>query len=86
MREGGWILNGMPIILSRAGVLLHEVQRLRACIRADAPFLTVLARNIPDEVLHTIDQQRRRSFAGVLETRGISHAPALQSALVELIR
>jgi hypothetical protein len=86
MREGRWILNGMPLILSRAGVLLDGVQRLRACIRADTPFLTVLAQNIPDDVLHTIDQQRRRSFAGVLETRGIPHAHALQSALVKLIR
>ncbi|MBO1076146.1 hypothetical protein [Roseomonas marmotae] len=86
MREGHWILNGMPIILSRAGVLLDGVQRLRACIRAETPFLTVLAQNIPDDVLHTIDQQRRRSFAGVLETRGIPHAHALQSALVKLIR
>lgn len=86
MREGRWILNGMPVILSRAGVLLDGVQRLRACIKADAPFLTVLAQNIPDDVLHTIDQQRRRSFAGVLETRGIPHAHAVQSALVKLIR
>ena len=86
MREGGWILNGMPLILSRTGVLLDGVQRLRACIKADTPFLTVLAQNIPDDVLHTIDQQRRRSFAGVLETRGIAHAHALQSALVKLIR
>jgi hypothetical protein len=86
MREGRWILNGMPLILSRTGVLLDGVQRLRACIKADTPFLTVLAQNIPDDVLHTIDQQRRRSFAGVLETRGIPHAHALQSALVKLIR
>ncbi|MGY4803821.1 hypothetical protein [Teichococcus aerofrigidensis] len=86
MREGRWILNGMPLILSRNGVLLDGVQRLRACIRAGVPFLTVLAQNIPDDVLHTIDQQRRRSFAGVLESRGIPHAHALQSALVKLIR
>ncbi|WBV45528.1 ParB/RepB/Spo0J family partition protein [Pseudoroseomonas cervicalis] len=86
MREGRWILNGMPIILSRGGVLLDGVQRLRACIKAGLPFLTVMAQNIPDDVLHTIDQQRRRSFAGVLEARGIPHAHALQSALVKLIR
>lgn len=86
MREGRWILNGMPIILSLTGVLLDGIQRLRACIKAGVPFLTVLAQNIPDDVLHTIDQQRRRSFAGVLEARGVPHAHALQSALVKLIR
>ena len=37
MREGRWILNGMPLILSRAGVLLDGVQRLRACIKAGVP-------------------------------------------------
>lgn len=86
MRAGRWILNGMPLILSQSGLLLDGLQRLRACARADVPFTTVVARNIPDDVLHTIDQQRRRSFAGVLEARGMQHAGALQSALVKLIR
>jgi hypothetical protein len=86
MRAGRWILNGMPIIISRSGILLDGLQRLRACVRAGVPFTTVLAQNIPDDVLHTIDQQRRRSFAGVLEARGVQHAHALQSALVKLIR
>lgn len=86
MLGGRWILNGMPIIIGRTGQLLDGVQRLRACVKAEVPFLTVLAQNIPDDVLHTIDQQRRRSFAGVLESRGVQHAHALQSALVKLIR
>jgi hypothetical protein len=76
----------MPIILARSGVLLDGVQRLRACVKAGVPFMTVVARNIPDDVLHTIDQQRRRSFAGVLEARGVQHAHTLQAAVVKLIR
>lgn len=86
MSSGRWILNGMPIILSENDTLLDGVQRLRACIKANTPFVTVLARNIPGDVLHTIDQQRRRSFAGVLEARGVQYAHTLQSALVKLIR
>jgi hypothetical protein len=86
MRNGDWVLNGMPIILSRRGVLLDGAQRLYACIEAGTPFITVLAENIPDDTVHTIDQQRRRSFTGVLETRGIPHAAAVANLLAKLIR
>jgi hypothetical protein len=85
MRAGQWILNGMPVILSRQGQLLDGLQRLAACIEAGVPFPTFLAENVADDVLHTIDQQRRRSFAGVLEARGSRHAHALQAALVKLL-
>ena len=86
MRTGEWVLNGMPIILSRNGVLLDGLQRLYACIEAKTPFVTVLAENVPDDTIHTIDQQRRRSFTGVLETRGIPHPAAVASLLAKLIR
>lgn len=85
MRTGRWVLNGMPIILSARGVLLDGLQRLAACVEAAVAFPTFLAENVADDVLHTIDQQRRRSFAGVLEARGVSHAHALQAALVKLL-
>jgi hypothetical protein len=86
MRNDEWVLNGMPIILSRNGVLLDGVQRLYACIEAKTPFVTVLAENVPDDTVHTIDQQRRRSFTGVLETRGIPHPAAVANLLAKLIR
>jgi hypothetical protein len=86
MRAGEWVLNGMPLILSRNGVLLDGLQRLYACIEAGTPFTTVLAENVPDDTVHTIDQQRRRSFTGVLETRGIPKPAAVASLLAKLIR
>lgn len=86
MRAGEWVLNGMPIILSRNDVLLDGLQRLYACIDAKTPFVTVLVENVPDDTLHTIDQQRRRSFAGVLETRGIPRPAAVAGLLAKLIR
>jgi hypothetical protein len=85
MREGRWVLNGMPLILSQGGLLLDGMQRLLACIEASCAFPTLVAEGVREDVLHTIDQQRRRSFAGVLEARGIRHAHALQSALIKLI-
>lgn len=86
MAGAEWVLNGMPIIMSRKGVLLDGVQRLHACIEADTPFITVLAENVSDDTVHTIDQQRRRSFTGVLETRGIPHPAAVANLLAKLIR
>lgn len=86
MRNGEWVLNGMPVILSRNGVLLDGVQRLYACIEAQTPFITVLAENVPDDTVHTLDQQRRRSFTGVLETRGIARPAAVAGLLAKLIR
>jgi hypothetical protein len=86
MQSGEWVLNGMPLIVSRKGVLLDGVQRLYACIDAAVPFVTVLAENVSDDTVHTIDQQRRRSFTGVLETRGIPHPAAVANLLAKLIR
>lgn len=86
MRNGEWVLNGMPIILSRNGMLLDGLQRLYACVDAKLPFVTVLAENVPDDTIHTLDQQRRRSFTGVLETRGIPRPAAVASMLAKLIR
>lgn len=86
MREHQWVLNGMPIITSEQDVLLDGVQRLLACVEARTPFETFLAENVEDDACHTIDQQRRRSFATVLESRGVGHAHALQAALVKLMR
>jgi hypothetical protein len=86
MRAGEWVLNGMPIIVSRDGVLLDGLQRLYACIEAQTPFVTVIAENVPDDTVHTIDQQRRRSFTGVLETRGIPKPAAVANLLAKLIR
>lgn len=86
MTENRWVFNGMPIIFSSTGVLLDGVQRLAASVESGRAFLTVLAQNIDDATLHTIDQQRRRSYAGVLESRGERHSHALMSTLAKLIR
>lgn len=86
MRENRWILNGMPIIISHRGVLLDGYQRLLACVEANMQFETFVAEDVGDDAYHTIDQQRRRSFANVLEARGILHPHALLAALVKLIR
>jgi hypothetical protein len=86
MRESRWILNGIPIVMSRQGVLLDGLQRLSACVETSVAFETFLSEYVDDDACHTIDQQRRRSFANVLEARGVPHAHALQAALLKLMR
>lgn len=86
MRGGEWVLNGMPIIISRSDILLDGLQRLYACIEAKTPFVTVMVENVPDDTVHTLDQQRRRSFTGVLETRGVLRPAAVAGLLAKLIR
>ena len=86
MRDGEWIFNGMPIVFGRSGLLLDGLHRLKACERAGVPFETLVVEDAPDDILHTLDQQRRRSFAGVLSARGVKHPAAVTATLTRLIR
>jgi hypothetical protein len=86
MRAGGWVENGQPIILDEHGVLMDGYHRLMACLEADTPFTTLVARGARRDTLHTIDQHRRRGFTGVLESRGVPHAGDVQRSLNKLIR
>ncbi|MBW3243400.1 hypothetical protein KUV57_12070 [Epibacterium sp. DP7N7-1] len=86
MRNGAWILNGQPIIFDQNGKLLDGVQRLNACIVAGVPFNTMVARNVRADTLHTIDQHRRRSYQGVLESRGVRNPGKVVRTMSKLIR
>ena len=86
MEAGSWIMNGQPIILNEEGRLIDGVQRLAACIEADVSFTTVVARNVRSDILHTIDQHRRRNYQGVLDSRGFKDTAALVRTASRLIR
>jgi hypothetical protein len=84
MREGCWILNGVPLVRSSAGVLIDGVQRLHACVETAIPLHTMLADRVDGEVFHTIDQHRRRSLAGLLKQHGLAHHLPLANLLSRL--
>lgn len=86
MRAGRWILNGMPIIFGTSGRLLDGGMRLKACVEADASFRTLVVENVPDDILHTLDQHRRRSYVGVLQARGIPRPRHVVNLMTKLIR
>lgn len=86
MEAGSWVLNGMPIIISKDGKLLDGVQRLSAIVKSGQAIRTFVARNVTEDILHTIDQHRRRNYQGVLESRGIEDAGTLTRLMSKLIR
>lgn len=87
MKSGAWVVNGQPIIFDTDGHLIDGVQRLTACIVADTPFTTFVARGVHGDTLHTIDQHRARSYVAVLEARGTYRRPAsLVRLMGKLIR
>lgn len=86
MEADSWVLNGMPIIISKDGKLLDGVQRLSAVVKSGKTIQTFVARNVSEDILHTIDQHRRRNYQGVLESRGIEDAGTLTRLMSKLIR
>ncbi|RKK02406.1 hypothetical protein EBE87_23425 [Pseudoroseomonas wenyumeiae] len=84
MRDGFWVTNGLPVIISRTGVLLDGMQRLAACAESGIPLRTYLAENVADDAYHTIDQHRRRSLAALLKQDGHTRHHLLASLLQRL--
>lgn len=84
MTRKGWVENGQPIIIGNDGKLIDGFHRLLACSRAKVAIRTVIARGVAPDTLHTIEQHRRRTFANVLESRGVKHAGDIARALHKL--
>ena len=86
MTAGAWIYNAQPVLFDTEGKLLDGRKRLMASVMSGRPFRTLVVSGIQRDTVHTIDQHRRRSYAGVLEARGIAHASALIRTMTKLIR
>lgn len=84
MREGCWVLNGVPLVRSSTGLLIDGRQRLHACVETAIPLRTLVAERVDGEVFHTIDQHRRRSLAGLLKQRGLAQHRLLANLLIRL--
>lgn len=84
MNRKGWVENGLPIIIDDDRRLVDGYHRLLACTRANRPIRAVIARGVKPDTLHTIEQHRRRTFANVLESRGVNHAGDVARALHKL--
>lgn len=86
MRAGGWIMNGQPLVFDTENTLVDGVLRVHAIKDSGVTIRTLVARNVRADTLHTIDQHRRRSYTGVLESRGVAHAGTVMKTMSKLIR
>lgn len=86
MRNGRWVFNGDPIIISESGVVLSGVLRLEACMRSNSSFPSLVIYNVKDESFETIDSVRRRTFADILTIRKEKNGRALAAALTIIWR
>jgi hypothetical protein len=86
MSANAWIYNAQPILFDTEGKLLDGRKRLMASVLTGQSFRTLVVNGINRDTVHTIDQHRRRSYAGVLEARGIAHAGSLIRTMSKLIR
>jgi len=86
MSARAWIYNAQPILFDTDGKLLDGRKRLMASVMSGESFRTLVVNGIQRDTVHTIDQHRRRSYAGVLEARGIAHAGSLIRTMAKLIR
>lgn len=51
MRNGNWKANGEAIKFSSTGRLLDGQHRLRACVKEQVPFTTLVIRGLEDEAM-----------------------------------
>lgn len=77
MRAGRWELNGSTIVFGNDGRLIDGQHRLRACVRAEVPFQTVIVEGVRNGVELTIDGGTKRNSSDHLAFRGEENTAVL---------
>lgn len=86
MKAGAWVLNAQTISFDENDKLIDGVHRLNACIIANTPLVTLVARGASADTLHTIDQHVRRNYKLILEGRNVRNAGGVLRLMAKLIR
>ncbi|WP_198374095.1 hypothetical protein [Neoroseomonas rubea] len=86
MREQRWLLNGIPVVFSRDGVLLDGMQRMLACVEARCGFETLIADGIEDDAGVLLQRHHRGAPPRPCAARGNDHVRAVDAALRTLVR
>lgn len=85
MTAGNWHLNGVPLIFDGEGRLLDGQARLKACLVARRPFMSLIVDGVAPEDIATIDDTHRRKPHGILGLyRPEDHHRSLASAVTIL--
>src|SRR5215471_13069880 len=72
MKSGEFKLNGETLQETPDGKWLNGQHRFHACILAGVPFTSWVVRNVPPEVMNTIDTGKARYGYDVLAMHGVS--------------
>lgn len=84
MKAGQWHYNGASIVISATGNVLDGQHRLWACIEADTPFTTLVARGVPDEAFNSLGEQRARTSGDNFAYHGVPYAKQV-SAIASMV-
>lgn len=77
MADGMWQLNGSTIVFSKDGTLLDGQNRLIECVRANAPFTTIVVRGVNGLAQESMDIGASRTLSDMLSLRGYPNAVSL---------
>lgn len=81
MTEGGWRINGEPLIVNRHGELLNGQHRLNAVIESGLPSVQMLVVfGVEDDAFSTIDTGCIRQAQDIVSMSGFGDPSALASA------
>jgi hypothetical protein len=81
MMAGHWYVGTSVIGFDRDGNLRCGQHRLTACVESDAPFTTIVARNLSEFAVDNDDQGLKRTTADVLKAKGEVSTQALAAVI-----
>lgn len=73
MKQGGWMLNGVPIVFDTDGHLLDGHHRLEAITLAGIPVKMDVCRGVQSEAFTTYDCGRHRSLGQLLAMQSVKN-------------
>lgn len=79
MRQGKWLLNGVPIIFDNVGHIIDGHHRLNAIVQAGIPVQTLVCRGVQPEAFTTIDQGRSKNLGQLLAMQQVENYNAVAS-------
>ena len=80
MSNGEWKLTGDAVKFDKSGHLIDGEHRLRACMKAEKPFKTLVVRGLEEEDRLVIDSGMARNMADHLKFVGYSDVTVLAAA------
>lgn len=84
MANGEWLLNGEPLVFTRAFEQANGQHRTYACAQSGTPFTTLLVAGVTEEAFDLFDQHKARTLGVALKQRGEKDANTLASTIKHL--